>query len=146
MRQTKLNQLSNINFIKKCFQNLNSDSIFYRYYNEKKKYSEVRTYLANFKRKILGERLKIVTFSDKSFEMYSTIISIFLTNNIWIPLSFNLPIKRIIKILTISNPDIIILESYKIIKNNKFFYNFVKKKKIKIYLYEDFKNKKKNEF
>ncbi len=121
--------MRNINFIKKCFHNLNSDNIFYRYYNEKKKYSDIRSYLANFKKIICGERLKIVTFSDKSFEMYSTIISIFLTNNIWIPLSFNLPLKRIIKILNISNPDIIILENYSLIKNNNFFSDYIKKKK-----------------
>ena len=44
--------------------------------------------------------------------MYASIISIFLSNNIWVPLSLSLPIDRLIKILQASKVKIIISEKF----------------------------------
>ena len=136
------NQDKNLNFIYKCFENLNSKNIFYKYFSEEKKYLDLKNFYINFTKNIKNERLKIVTFSDKSFEMYASIVSIFLTNNIWIPLSYNLPTKRIIDILIIAKPNLIILdEKSKILQNSK-FQKSLAKMKIKIVYYKNFEDKK----
>lgn len=125
------------NFIKRCFKNLEKKNIFYKYYDEKKNYLELKVFFQKFKKIISSKRIKIVTFSDKSFEMYASIISIFLSNNIWVPLSLSLPIDRLIKILQASKVKIIISE-----KNLKIFQNvklkrFIKKNRIMILTYDE---------
>ena len=85
-------------FYSKCFENIFSNKIFFKYYKEKKKYSDLKIFYKKFLKKIkFKERLKIVTFSDKSFEMYSTIASIFLSNNIWIPLVITYQLIELLK-------------------------------------------------
>ena len=79
-------------FYTKCFENIYSNKTFFKHYSDVKKYSDLRIFYNKFLNLIKNkERLKIITFSDKSFEMYASIASIFLSNNIWIPLSINLP-------------------------------------------------------
>ncbi len=124
-------------FYSKCFENIFSNKIFFKYYKEKKKYSDLKIFYKKFLEKIkFKERLKIVTFSDKSFEMYSTVASIFLSNNIWIPLSNNLPVDRIIKILKLSKPEIIIISENSNFLKNRIFISSVKKLKINLVLYD----------
>ena len=130
-------------FIERCFKNLNENKIFYKYFNEEKKYTDLKKFFFKFKKKIVNERVKIVTFSDKSFEMYATIASIFLSNNIWIPLSTNLPINRLISILRASGAQLIIMENNLSILNNTLFKKYIKKNKIKILSYNQIKNYKK---
>lgn len=110
---------------------MNKKKIFYKYYDEKKSYFDLKTFFQKFKKRISVKRIKIVTFSDKSFEMYASIISIFLSNNIWVPLSLSLPVDRLIKTLHASKARIIISEkNLKILKNIK-LKKFIKKKKNK---------------
>ena len=127
-------------FINKCFKNLEKKTNFYRYYKEKKSYQDLKNFYYKFKNKISKERKKIVTFSDKSFEMYATVISIFLTNNIWVPLSLSLPVNRLISILKASDVNIIVCDKdLEILKNTK-FNKYVKKNKIKIFSYDHINN------
>lgn len=133
----------NKNFINQCFRNLDQKKIFYKYFNEEKNYSDLKNFFFKFKDKVDNERLKIVTFSDKSFEMYATIASIFLSNNVWIPLSTTLPINRLIDILKMSGAQLIILENNSQILKNKTLKKFIKKNKIDILFYNQIKNSKK---
>ena len=55
-----------------------------------------------------NRRKNIYVSCDKSFEMYATIFGILLTNNVWIPLSKNLPKNRILGILKQVPPDLFI--------------------------------------
>ena len=119
---------------------MNKKKIFYKYYDEKKSYFDLKTFFQKFKKRISVKRIKIVTFSDKSFEMYASIISIFLSNNIWVPLSLSLPVDRLIKTLHASKARIIISEkNLKILKNIK-LKKFIKKKRIKILTYDEINN------
>ena len=124
-------------FYKECFNNIFSQKTFFRYYGFEKKYSDLKKFYSNFLRVIkYNERLRIVTFSDKNFEMYASIASIFLSNNVWIPLSNNLPINRLINILEKSKPNILILSKKSKLSKDKKFNNFLKKKKIKPITYD----------
>ena len=128
-------------FYSKCFKNINSNKIFFKYYDKVKKYSDLKIFFGNFLYTINNkERLKIVTFSDKSYEMYATIASIFLSNNIWIPLSNNLPVKRIFKIFELSKPDVLIISKNSALLNSEGFYSFIKKLKIKLVYYDKINN------
>ena len=48
----------------------------------------------------------ILTFSNKSFEMYSSIFPILISGNIWVPLSINLPLEKIKNVVEQTNPSI----------------------------------------
>ena len=128
-------------FYSECFKNINSNNTFFRYYNYTKNYSDLKIFYSKFLNTIKNkERLKIVTFSDKTYDMYATIASVFLSNNIWIPLSNNLPLNRIIKIFVTSKPNIIILPKNSLLLKDKIFLSFTKKSKIKIFSYEEINN------
>ena len=127
-------------FISKCYNNLDSNKIFYRYFEEQKKYRDLKIFFQKFKSIVKKERLKIVTFSDKSFEMYASIASIFFSNNIWIPLSLNVPLDRLKKILAISKPHLIITADNFTYLSNKKFKIFCKKNNIKVIQYKTINN------
>ena len=127
-------------FISKCYNNLNSDKIFYKYFTEQKTYKDLKTFFYKFKSVVKKERLKIVTFSDKSFEMYASVASIFFSNNIWIPLSLNAPLDRLKKVLASSKPHLIITKDNFAYLNNKKFIIFCKKNNIKIVQYKTINN------
>jgi len=129
--------LYNLNFINKCYKNLNSNKIFYKYFDEEKSYKDLKNYYLKFDSLVKKKRLKIITFSDKSFEMYASIASIFLTNNIWIPLSLSLPIDRIIKILKLSKVDIVLVEDKSKILKNKKINKCINFSKIKVISYAE---------
>ena len=123
-------------FYSKCFNNIYSNKVFFKYYNNIKRYSELKFFYNKFLNLIKNkERLKIITFSDKSFEMYAATASIFLSNNIWIPLSNNLPLNRIIKIFELSKPDILIVSKNSLLLKNKLLLSSIKNLKIKIISY-----------
>jgi len=129
--------LHNLNFINTCYKNLNSNKVFYKYFDEEKSYKDLKNYYLKFHFLVKKKRLKIVTFSDKSFEMYASIASIFLTNNIWIPLSLSLPADRILKVLKLSKVDIILVEDHsKILKNDK-IKKYINFSKIKVISYTE---------
>ena len=132
-------------FYSKCFNNIYSNKVFFKYYNNIKRYSELKFFYNKFLNLIKNkERLKIITFSDKSFEMYAAIASIFLSNNIWIPLSDNLPPNRIIKIFELSKPDILIVSKNSLLLKNKLLLSSIKNLKIKIISYNEINNVKEN--
>ena len=132
-------------FYSKCFNNIYSNKVFFKYYNNIKRYSELKFFYNKFLNLIKNkERLKIITFSDKSFEMYAATASIFLSNNIWIPLSSNLPLNRIIKIFELSKPDILIVSKNSLLLKNKLLLSSIKNLKIKIISYNEINNVKEN--
>ena len=105
-----INSSSNLRFGKyqkyyhQVLKNLNSKKLFYKYYDEEKKYSEAQKMLKKIiafiiKQSSNKKRLNIYVSCDKSFFMYVSILAILLTNNVWIPLSKSLPQKRIKEIL-----------------------------------------------
>ncbi len=133
----------NKNFTDRCFKNLNKNKTFYKYFNEEKNYTDLKKFFLKFKKKVVNERTKIVTFSDKSFEMYATIASIFLSNNIWIPLSATLPINRMLNILKVSGAELIIIDNNSPILDNVKFKKYIKKNKVRVLSYNQITNYKK---
>ena len=101
-------------FYKKIFKNMNSTNIFYKYYEEKYTYKDLHLFFYSFV-KLLGsfkkKQNKICTLSNKSFNFYACVVSILISNNIWIPLSSSFPSKRLIKILRILKPEIIFCDN-----------------------------------
>ena len=71
-------------------------------------------------------QIKICTLSEKSFFLYSSILSIILSRNIWIPIDSELPRNIIKYILSLSKADIVLVDH----KNEKKFCNFLKKNKV----------------
>ena len=61
--------------------------------------------------------------------MYSAIISVVLSKNIWIPINPKLPKNRIENILKVSKPDVLIFNNIKQAKELN-IYKFLKKEKI----------------
>jgi acyl-coenzyme A synthetase/AMP-(fatty) acid ligase len=106
--------------------NLKKKNTFIRYFSKNYTYLDS----LNYSLKVLGflkeKKLKnktILTFSNKSFEMYSSIYPILISGNIWVPLSINLPLEKIKNILNQTNPDLCIYDY-----NNIAILNFLKKK------------------
>ena len=74
-------------FFDKSFQNLNTSKIFYKYGNITFSYKNLKEFyykFLNFFDNNPIERKKIVIISEKNYEMYSAIISVVLSKNIWI--------------------------------------------------------------
>ena len=97
-----------ISFLKKIILNLKkSKNVFFKnncnklYYKEAyKEIKKIINFLASKKKN------KIVVFSDKSANYYLIVLSIILSGKTWIQISPNIPLKRIKKILKISNANI----------------------------------------
>ena len=112
-------------FYQKLIKNISSNQIFTK---DKKiyKYRDIRKFLFSFKEKIKKlnikkQQLKICTISQKSFYLYSSIISIFLSKNIWIPLDEKMPISILKYIIYKSEADIILVDNYTEKKIKKLF-------------------------
>ena len=87
------------NYYSRVLKNFQSNAIFYRYFNQKKKYKETLNLLIKIitfikKNSDKNVRQNIYVSCDKSYFMYVSIIAILLTNNVWIPLSKSLPKKK----------------------------------------------------
>ena len=98
-------------------KNLNTKDLFYRYHSEKKSYYDfyklllrITTFIQNKSK--TNKRQNIYVSCDKSFFMYVSILAILLTNNVWIPLSKNLPQKRIKDILKNVPPDMFFFDGH----------------------------------
>ena len=137
-------------FYNKIFKNLNSKEVFYKYFNELYFYSDVLKIFIIFNKFIIKYKIrkqsKICILSEKTFQHYSLIISILLSNNVWIPLTNKNPLERNLKIIKIVKPQIIFVDR----KNLTFLKKFVRQKyRIKIFVIEDLisslKNNIKNE-
>ena len=111
-------------FYKKILENINSNNIFTREKNKIYRYSDIKKFLGSFNKKInKKQNIKICTLAHKSFFLYSSIISILLTKNIWIPLDEELPISILKYIIKISKVDLVLVDS----KNEKKFLKLFKK-------------------
>lgn len=106
--------------------NLKKKNIFIRYFSRKHTYLDSFSYslklLKFFKEKKIKNKI-ILTFSNKSFEMYSSIFPILISGNTWVPLSINLPLEKIKNIIEKLNPDLCLYDY-----NNTLILNFLKKK------------------
>ena len=110
-------------------KNLRTKNTFFKYFNYKKTYSESFMFSEKILKYLKHNKLqnkKILTFSNKSFEMYSSIFPILVSNNTWIPLSINLPVEKIKNIIKQTKPDLCFYDH----KNTQAI-NVLKKEKIK---------------
>ena len=125
-------------FYNRIYKNLNSKKIFYKYFDQTYLYSDVLKIFIKFqefqKKNNFPKQSKICILSNKTFEHYSLIISILLSNNIWVPLTNNNPIERNLRIVNVVKPKIIFVD-----KNNfQYVKKFVdKNSKIKIFIIEN---------
>jgi len=94
----------------KTFNNFKKKKIFFKYYNKIKTYSESLEYaikiLSLISDRPKKKNINIYTYSNKSFEMYSSIFAILISGATWIPLSTNYPINKIQKITDQIKPDL----------------------------------------
>jgi acyl-coenzyme A synthetase/AMP-(fatty) acid ligase len=119
-------------FYKNIIKNLSLKKVFIHEIKKKYQYSDIKKFYFSFY-KIINqfkkgtEQLKICTLSKKSFFLYSSIISILLSKNIWVPLDEDMPLKIMKYILKTSKVDIVLIDN----TNEKKFSKFLKKNKIK---------------
>ena len=100
-------------FYKKLFQNLNSNNIFYTYYEKNYLYTDLKKFFHRFCNVISflqKKNNKICILSEKSFELYAASLSVILTNNTWIPISNSSPENRIYNIIDRVKPDLFIID------------------------------------
>lgn len=89
-----------------------SSALIYTYFDIKYTYKEFYTNMCkiNFLLSRFNNK-RIVLFTSKSFEGYCAIFAIILSGNIWVPFSPNVPIKRNIDMLKITEPSILLTDS-----------------------------------
>lgn len=129
------------NFFSQIVKNLESDNLFIK---QKKNffYKDIKIFYKNFDdffSKKKRKNLRIATISQKSFSLYSSIISILLSKNIWVPLDSNLPSNIIKFILKDSKVDFVLVDSL----SERKFGNLFRKLKIQFKNINFFLNKKK---
>lgn len=124
------NKIIHSNFYNKFLKNIDNNKIlFYRYNNNEKTYNDLKNYSAKLFKFLDQFKIKkkvIFTYSNKSFEMYSSIMPIFLQNCIWVPLSIHYPTERLKLIFEQLKPDLFLYDN-----NNESFLSFLKKNKVK---------------
>ena len=107
-------------------KNFKSKSCFYKYFDTRYTYLDSYKFalsLLLFLKKNKFKKKVILTYSNKSFEMYSSIFPILISGNIWVPLSINLPLEKIKNIIQQTNPDLCFYDH-----NNPKIINLLKKK------------------
>jgi len=124
------------NYYYSILKNLKTNKSFFKYFDTSYCYQDAYKYILNFLQFLKKNKLKkkvILTFSNKSFEMYSSIFPILISGNIWVPLSINLPLEKIKNIIKQTNPDLCFYDhdSPEIIKFLKTKVKCFKFKKIK---------------
>ena len=136
------------NFFFSFQKNLETKKNFYRYFNLTYTYQDLKKYINSFlnflNKNQISNKSKIVILSGKCFEMYASSIAVFVSNNTWIPLSKNLPIERLEKILNASKPDLLLFDSLE--KEKKILINKIcEKLKIKLNSFSSIKRFSGNE-
>lgn len=106
-------------YYNKINNNLLTEELFYKYNDISYTYQDSLEYV-NKILPILKKNKKIFTYSNKSFEMYSSIFPILITGASWIPVSINLPVSKIKIILQKVKPDL-------------FLYDFDNKEVVKLF-------------
>jgi len=127
------------NFYNKLRQNLNSDKIFYNYYDKKYSYNDLKNFFLQFSNVVSylpNKKNKIFIMSEKSFELYASSLSTILSNNIWIPISMSSPEERVFEIINKVNPDLFIIENISTLKMLR-IKNYLKKKKISMVTFKE---------
>lgn len=122
------------------YQNFKKKKLFYKYFSTEHSYKDAFAYtqkILSFLKKKKIENQVILTFSNKSFEMYASIFPILISGNIWVPLSINLPIEKIKNVIDQTKPNLCFYDyndkkSLAIIKKKVLCYDFKKIKKLKI--------------
>ena len=97
------------NYYRTINKNLQRKNVFYKYFKKKYFYKDssiIAQKLLQFFKKNKIKNNVILTFSNKSFEMYSSIFPILISGNIWVPLSINLPLEKIKNVVEQTNPSI----------------------------------------
>jgi acyl-coenzyme A synthetase/AMP-(fatty) acid ligase len=83
----------------------NSETCFYKYFEIERSYPDLYEKMGQFNSVLARHERKIVAvYSDKSFEAYAAIYSIILSNNIWLPLSQDIPPDRNRNIIESASP------------------------------------------
>ena len=90
-------------------------------------------YLLKFKSKPI-----VITYSNKTPEMYASIVPILVSGSIWVPISTDIKIAQLKKIINLAKPDIFLYD----LKNIKIL-NYVKKTKLTLVNLNSFHVKKK---
>tara|TARA_Y100000590_G_scaffold15116_1_gene18173 strand:+ start:16910 stop:18379 length:1470 start_codon:yes stop_codon:yes gene_type:complete len=111
-------------FYKKIFGNLKKSNTFIKEKNKDYKYQDVRIFYSNFFNKInfvKKKEIKIATLCKKSFKLYSSIISILLTKNVWVPLDEDLPKNILEYIIRLSKTDLVLIDNSNETKFKKIF-------------------------
>lgn len=106
-------------YYNKINKNLLTEEFFYKYNQISHTYQDSLEYV-NKILPILKENKNIFTYSNKSFEMYSSIFPILIIGATWIPVSINLPANKIKLILQKLKPDL-------------FLYDFDNKEVVKLF-------------
>ena len=126
-------------FYSKIFKNLKTKNKFYNYFGENYSYEDLLKCFVIFKNFLFSSKIKkqskFCILAEKTFENYSLIVSLMLTNNIWIPLSNNNPSNRNLEIIKIVKPEVIFVDK----KNHKYLLKLIKNKlKVKVIILENF--------
>ena len=119
------------NFYEKIISNLKSNNLFIKEKNKQYKYKDILQFYTNIDyifQNISTKKKRICTLSKKTFNFYSSILSILISKNVWIPLDENLPEKIIAYMIKSSKADLILIDTI----NEKKYLHFLKKFNIKI--------------
>tara|TARA_B100002051_G_C16717719_1_gene630413 strand:+ start:463 stop:1953 length:1491 start_codon:yes stop_codon:yes gene_type:complete len=124
-QKNKITSLCN-KYYNKVIENFSKNNIFYIYNNNRTSYknasNKIKKFIKFFQQN--KKRLNIVVYCDKSEELYSLIQAIFLSDNVFIPISKNTPVKRIISMLSNIKIDYFIYDNFE----EKIIFNKLKKK------------------
>jgi D-alanine--poly(phosphoribitol) ligase subunit 1 len=98
------------NFYLKLLETIkSSDAIVYRYYNEKYTYRELYSQMLMINSVLYPFRNRqVVTYTSKGVSAYAAIFSVFLSNNVWVPISSDNPDKRNMDILKQVAPSLVL--------------------------------------
>ncbi len=97
------------NYYYSILNNFKKKNNFYKYFEKNYSYFETCEYALNVLAFIKKKKLKnkiILTYSNKTFEMYSSIFPILVSENIWVPLSIYLPLEKVKNVIHQTSPDI----------------------------------------
>ena len=106
--------LTTLEFYKQIYSNLNKNKEFMSSGRKKFSYKDIKRFFINLNKSINitnNKQIKICTIAKKSFFLYSSIISILISKNIWISIDENLSKQIIAYILKITKCDIVFIDN-----------------------------------
>jgi acyl-coenzyme A synthetase/AMP-(fatty) acid ligase len=128
------------NYYYKVFKNFKSNKLFYKYNSKELKYNHYYKFIISLLDYLLKFKSKpiVITYSNKTPEMYASIVPILVSGSIWVPISTDIKIAQLKKIINLAKPDIFLYD----LKNRKIL-NYVKKIKLTLVNLNSFHVKKK---